>query len=95
LQTWIKDEATARNLLISKVSDSVALKIARSGTVAEAWTSVVSEFTEKTGYAEVDLRRDFLDSTCPAKGNVRQFLEELNTKKEKLAAVGVTISDSD
>lgn len=55
LHTWSKDEATAHNLLISKVCNSVALKIAHFSTVKDTWSAVVSKFMERSGYAEVDL----------------------------------------
>lgn len=55
LHTWSKDEATACNLLISRVCNSVALKIMRFSTVKDAWSTMVSKFTEKSGYAEFDL----------------------------------------
>ncbi|KAF5364874.1 hypothetical protein D9757_013036 [Collybiopsis confluens] len=92
---WLKNEASARNLLLSKVPDSIALKMRKHKTVADAWKSLEAEFTEKSGYAQTDLRQDFLDATCAEKGNVRQFLESLSSKKEELAAVGVEIDDTD
>lgn len=95
LEDWLKDEASARNMLLSKVPDSIALKLRKHTTVETAWAALVAEFTEKSGYAQTDLRQDFLDSYCPGKGNVREFLEKLETKKESLAAVGILIDDMD
>jgi len=56
---------------------------------------VVKEYTEKGAYAQTDMRAKFLASRCPEKGNVRDFLDQLRTKKEELVQVGVVISDSD
>ena len=50
------------------------------------------EYTEKGAYAQTDLRTKFLASRCPEKGNVREFLEELRTKREELVQVGVDIN---
>jgi len=37
----------------------------------------------------------FLESKCPDKGNVQQFLDELRVKREELATVGVDINEKD
>src|ERR1700733_16047784 len=36
-----------------------------------------------------------MNSKCPDKGNVHEFLDELCVEKEKLATYGVTIDDKD
>ncbi|KIK60961.1 hypothetical protein GYMLUDRAFT_141685, partial [Collybiopsis luxurians FD-317 M1] len=90
---WQKDEAASRSLLFSKLPDSTAMKCYKYPTVAEAWDFLVRDFNEKSGYAQTDLHQDFLDSHCPSKGNVQRFLEDLETKKEELASLGIEISD--
>jgi gag-polypeptide of LTR copia-type/GAG-pre-integrase domain len=55
----------------------------------------MEEYTEKGAYAMTDLRQTFFESKCPEHANVRKFLDELRTKKERLAAVGVDISTKD
>ena len=50
------------------------------------------EYTKKGAYAQTDLHAKFLASQCPEKGNVREFLEELQTKREELVQVGVDIN---
>ncbi|KIK50233.1 hypothetical protein GYMLUDRAFT_253159 [Collybiopsis luxurians FD-317 M1] len=92
---WLKDKASACNLLLSKVPDSIALKMQKQKTVAEAWKALEAEFTKKSGYAQTDLKQDFLDSTCAKKGNVCQFLKGLASKKEELASVSVEINNID
>ncbi|KIK68710.1 hypothetical protein GYMLUDRAFT_141947, partial [Collybiopsis luxurians FD-317 M1] len=92
---WLKNKASAHNLLLSKVPDSIVLKMRKQKTVAEAWKALEAEFTEKSGYAQMDLKQEFLDSTCAEKGNVHQFLENLASKKEELASVGVEIDNTD
>ncbi|KAF8221947.1 hypothetical protein L208DRAFT_1325098 [Tricholoma matsutake] len=37
----------------------------------------------------------FMDSKCPDKGNICEFLDELHIEKEKLSTYGVTIKDKD
>jgi len=63
--------------------------------VRERWEAVEKEYTEKGAYAQTDLRAKFLASQCPEKGNVREFLEELQTKREELVQVGVDIDKKD
>ncbi|KAJ3711113.1 hypothetical protein DFJ43DRAFT_1009040 [Lentinula guzmanii] len=52
---WFKDEASARNMLLSKVPDSIALKLCKHLTVEAAWAALNTEFTEKSGYAQTNL----------------------------------------
>ena len=53
------------------------------------------EYTEKGAYVQTDLHAKFLASRCPEKGNVREFLEELQTKREELVQVRVDIDKKD
>ena len=64
-------------------------------TVKERWDAIVTEYTEKGAYAQTDLRARFLESKCPDKGNVREFLDGLRVKREELASVGVDIDEKD
>src|SRR6266511_1418022 len=64
-------------------------------TVRERWVAIVTEYTDKGAYAQTELRTKFLESRCPEKGNVREFLEGLRVKREELAQVGVDIENKD
>ena len=46
-------------------------------------------------FAQTDLRASFLESKCPEKASVREFLDGLRSKREELAAVGVDIDEKD
>jgi gag-polypeptide of LTR copia-type len=94
-EKWDKDEATAKNLLLQKIPDSVAMKICRHATVALAWASIVEEFMQRSVFAQTELRTTFLDSKCPEKGDVRKFLDDLRAKREDLASLDVEIDDKD
>ena len=50
-------------------------------TVLERWESIVTEYMEKGAYTQTDLRGRFLESKCPDKGNVREFLDNLRVKR--------------
>jgi hypothetical protein len=56
---WTKDEAAARNLLLQKLPDSTVMKISRKATVRAAWEAIVKEYTEKSVYAQTELRTSF------------------------------------
>ncbi|KZT18556.1 hypothetical protein NEOLEDRAFT_1079870, partial [Neolentinus lepideus HHB14362 ss-1] len=92
---WDDNEATAMYLLSQKLPDSAFLKYRNRRTVADRWTAIRDEFTHKGLHMQADIRRRFMASKCPPKGNVREFLEGLLTKKEELASIGVDISDKD
>ncbi|KIK58812.1 hypothetical protein GYMLUDRAFT_170567, partial [Collybiopsis luxurians FD-317 M1] len=48
MDSWEKDKAAARNLLLSKVPDSVALKLSKHTSIADAWSALVTEYTKKS-----------------------------------------------
>jgi hypothetical protein len=53
------------------------------------------KYTEKSVFAQTELHTSFLKSKCAEKGNVHQFLNNLQTKKEELLSVGVDMDDKD
>ena len=95
MSQWEKDERSAKSLLTQKLPDSTLMKVHMKTTVRERWEAVVKEYTEKGAYVQTDMRAKFLGSCCPEKGNVRDFLDELRTKREELVQVGVDIDAKD
>jgi hypothetical protein len=95
VEKWNRDEATAKNLLLQKVPDSIAMKIRRFADVAGAWKAIATEFTEKGAFAQTELHTSFLESKCGDKADVRVFLDSLRSKREELASVGVDISEKE
>lgn len=59
------------------------------------WTEIVCEYTEKGAYAQTDLRTRFLEMKCPERGDVREWLKQLHSRREELAQVGVDIEEKD
>jgi hypothetical protein len=53
------------------------------------------KFTAKSKYAKADLYQSFLDMKCPKGGNIREFLNNLSTKRHELKAIGITVTDID
>ncbi|PPQ83632.1 hypothetical protein CVT26_000950 [Gymnopilus dilepis] len=92
---WDKDERSAKSLLTQRIPDSTLMRIHSKPSVKERWEEIVKEFTQKGAYAQTDLRTKFLESRCPDRGNVREFLDGLRVKREELASVGVDIDEKD
>ena len=91
---WVKDGRSAKSLLTQKIRDSTLIRIHSKKSVKERWDAIVAEFMEKGAYAQTDLRTKFLESKCPDKGNVHEFLDSLRVKREELASV-VEIDEKD
>jgi len=85
----------AKHLLTQWIPDSTALRVWSLDVVEAMWNEIVREYMEKGAYTQTDLRMKFLGSQCPVVGDVRQFLDDLHTKRDKLAAVGVQIEEKD
>ena len=77
---WDKDKRLAKSLLTQKIPDLTLMHVHNKRTVLERWESIVTEYTEKGSYAQTDLRGRFLESKCPDKGNVWEFLDNLRVK---------------
>src|SRR5258708_23952071 len=92
---WEKNKRSAKLLLTQKIPNSTLMRVFSKMAVKDRWDVIVKEYTEKGAYAQTELRTKFLESHCPEKGNIREFLEGLHVKKEELAQVEVTIDRKD
>ena len=92
---WDKDERSAKSLLTQKIPNLTLMLVHNQRTVKERWDKIVAEYSQKGAYAQTDMRARFLESKCPEKGDVREFLESLRTKREELITMGVSIDDKD
>src|SRR6266567_3373762 len=86
---WDKNERFAKSLLTQKIPDSTLMRVHSKKTIKERWDAIVVEYTLKGAYAQTDMRQKFMDMRCADKGNVREFLDNLQVKQEELALVGV------
>ena len=94
-EKWDKNEAIALDLLTQRIPDSTVIRTSRLNTAAEMWTEIVREYTEKGAYTQTDLRTRFLEMKCPERGDVHEWLEQLRSRREELAQVGVDIEEKD
>jgi hypothetical protein len=92
---WDKNEKSVKSLLTQKIPDSTLMHVHTKKTVQKHWAAIVSEYTEKGAYAQMDLRACFLEMRCSDKGNVHEFLDNLWVKCEELVTVGVDIDEKD
>jgi hypothetical protein len=95
LDQWTKNERSAKALLTHRIPDSTLIRIYAKDSLKDRWDLIKMEYTQKGAFAQAELRTRFMDSKCPDKGNVREFLDELRVEKEKLSTYGVTIDDKD
>ncbi len=95
IAVWEKDERLAKSLLTQKLPDSTLMRVRSKTTVKQRWDAIVYEYTEKGTFAQTEMRAKFLDLKCPEKGDVREFLDSLRTKREELASMGVEIDEKD
>ncbi|KAF8808828.1 hypothetical protein BYT27DRAFT_7064830, partial [Phlegmacium glaucopus] len=52
---WEKDERSAKSLLTQRIPDSTLMRIHAKRSVMERWNAIVTEYTEKGAYAQMDL----------------------------------------
>ena len=92
---WDKDELSAKSLLTQKIPNSTLMHVHNKWTIKERWDAIVTKYTEKGAYMQIDLHARLLESKCPDKGNVWEFLDGLRVKQEELASVGVDVDEND
>jgi gag-polypeptide of LTR copia-type len=95
LTQWIKEDRSAKALLTHHNPDSTLIRIHGKKSLKDRWDLISKEFSSKGALSQADLRTQFMESKCPDKGNVREFLDELRVKKEELATYGVVIEEKD
>ena len=64
-------------------------------SLKDRWDLITKEYSMKGAFTQTDLQTHFIESRCPDKGNVCDFLDNLYIKKEVLAAYGINIEVKD
>jgi hypothetical protein len=95
LAQWNKDDLSAKALLTHQIPDSTLIHVHGKPLLKDRWDLISNEYTLKGSFTQADLRSHFMESKCPDKGNVREFLDGLRVKKEELATYGVVIEAKD
>jgi len=95
INQWNKNKPSVKSLLTQKIPNSALMHIQNKKSVKKCWDTITSEYTKKGTFVQTDLWMHFLESKCPDKGNIQQFLDELHMEQEELATVGVDIDEKD
>ena len=92
---WDYEDIIVSYLIGQRLRDNISMQIARLPTAEEKWDTVSSIFTAKSEYAKNDLYQSFIDMKCERGADVREFLDNLKTRRCQLEAIGVLITDLD
>lgn len=95
IEDWTDKEDLARHLLTQKLPDSIFSKHMRKTTVAEIWSAIVTEFTNKSMLMKANLHSEFMAMRCSKGANLREEFDRVRMKYEQLRNVGVPVSDDD
>jgi hypothetical protein len=93
LEAWDHNDFMAQFLLLQWTPNTSLLTLSHCSTAKEAWMKLTTEYQAKSSYVQNDLEQSFLNMHCAKGEDVRTFLRGLQYKCDKLAAVGVTVSD--
>ena len=77
LALWNKNEWTAKSLLTQKIPDLMLILVHSHSLVKDHLNAIVAEYSEKGMVAQTELHSKFLQSKCPEKGSVCEFLDQL------------------
>ena len=75
---WDKDKSSAKALLTHCIPDLTLMCIYNKPSVKEHWDTIVEEYSSKGSFAQADLWVCFMESRCPEKENVHNFLDGLH-----------------
>ena len=92
---WDYEDIVTSYLIGQCLRDNISMQIARLPTAKEKWDTVSSIFTAKSEYAKNNLYQSFIDMKCERGANVREFLDNLKTRRCQLKAIGIPITNLD
>ena len=92
---WDHEDAITSYLLSKCLPNDINLDIKQLPTTKEQWNAICRTFMAKSVYAKTNLYQSFMDMRCPKGGDVRNFLNDLRTRRYKLRAIDIAINDSD
>ena len=95
IRRWTREDRIAEYLLDQRLHEKTALDIEACATTKDRWDMIKQKFTAKSEYAKADLYQSFLDMKCPKGGDIREFLNDLSTKRHELEAIGITVTNID
>ena len=94
LAAWQKKEQLACYLLIQKLPDMMYAKYLCKMSVAEMWEAIVTEFTHKSMYMQLNLHQEFMSMRSQKGADLCTELDRVCVKYKMLLNVGIEISDN-
>ena len=96
IKAWNKAEATAHYLLSLKVPEVIYSKYAsETKTVAQIWSDISNEFTQKSLLHRTNLRAEFMALRCTAGADLHSEFNRVRAAHDELLNVGITITDGE
>ncbi len=95
LSDWNERETLAKYLLTQKLPDSIFTKYLRKDTVAEIWSALVTEFTQKSMIMKSNLHSEFMALRYQKGADLRLEFDRVRAKYEALMNAGVPVSSDD
>jgi transposase InsO family protein len=92
---WRTAEATIKQCIASMVPDSVFNRIKTKKTAKGIWDALASIFQERSLMVAIDLRQKMQSVKCGDSEDVRTHFEKLANTRERLASMGVSLSDAE
>jgi len=92
---WCTAEAMIKQCIASMVPDSVFNWIKMEKTVKGIWDALASIFQEQSLMVAIDLRQKMQSVKCGDSEDVRTHFEKLANTRERLASMGVSLSNTE
>ena len=93
IQRWTRKDQIADYLLDQRIPKKITLDIMAFKMTKEHWDYIKKHFLAKSEHAKADLYQVFIGMKCPKNSEVWEFLNKMSTKRHKLEAIGVTVSN--
>ena len=92
---WRTAEATIKQCIASTVPDSVFNWIKTKKSAKGVWDALAAIFQERSLMVAIDLRQKMQSVKCGDSEDVRTHFEKLANTRERLASMGVSLSDTE
>ena len=91
--TWQEKEDTALYLLSQKLPNSIFSKYWWKATIAEMWSAICTEFTQKSMVMHSNLHSEFMAMRYKKGADLQMEFDCIRMKHKELLNAGITVSD--
>lgn len=92
---WFLDDAVVKQCIASTVSDSIFNRIKHGENAQEIWKLLTRIYQARSRMVAVDLRSKMGDMVCDKKDDVRSHFDSMDSMRESLAPMGMTLTDDE